>query len=177
MSQVQKNCAFNFFSLSLFSFHVVVLTKMNTGREFLADRRQNQLSEHLWYIFFLSSFLCKSVFLDSFWWWSWTRSRIGWVLEVGRSAPSLSLSVVAVARRQQPNVAAHLELHPRFWLAGAPAELRSAFHALGPSLPLDRQCHYLHINIDQVPSNRDREKLRLVVEDRSNSCVYFGFGD
>lgn len=35
-------------------------------------------------------------------------------LEVGRSAPSLSLSVVAVARRQQPNVAAHLELHPRF---------------------------------------------------------------
>jgi len=57
-----KICVFLFFSL--FSFHVVVLTKMNTGSEFLAHRRQNQVSEHL--RFFLSSFLCKSVFWIAF---------------------------------------------------------------------------------------------------------------
>lgn len=62
VSKFKKLCFF-IFSLSL-SFHVVVLTKTNTGREFLADRRQNQVSEHLRYFF--SSFLCESVVLDRF---------------------------------------------------------------------------------------------------------------
>lgn len=52
----QNKAAYFFFFLRFFSFSFYAL-KMHTGREFLADRRQNQVSEHFGFFFSFFPFL------------------------------------------------------------------------------------------------------------------------
>lgn len=91
MSQTQKKKKNVVYFLDFF-FTLQRSQKMRTGREFLADRRQNQVSEHLGF-FFLIFLPLRVRLLDRFFSGLVERGpEEAEFLELGTSAPLLSLS-------------------------------------------------------------------------------------
>lgn len=166
--KVQKIVLFYFFSFLVFSR---CSAYKNEHRKRILGRQAAKSSQRAPQIFFSRPSSASQSFWIAFSWLSWTRSRIGWVLRSGKVC-AFTFSVCRRCCSQRSSWAAHLE----YILDSDWSTMRSAFHAQGPSLPLGRQCHYLHINIDQVPSKRDRPKSRLVAEVRAHSGVHFELG-
>lgn len=95
VSKLKKILLFYFFSFLVFSRCSAC---KNEHRKRILGRQAAKSSRRAPLIFFSRPSSASQSFWIAFWWLSWTRSRIGWVLAVGRSAPLLSLSAVAVAR-------------------------------------------------------------------------------
>lgn len=156
----KKNVAYFFRFFFFFSFDAAVLSKMHTGREFLADSRQNQVSEHLG--FFLIFLPLRVRLLDRFLvvelnavqkrqsFWNWARLRLYFPC----------LPVVAAAHSSWNRGS-------RLWLVEALLALRArrsapcAAHFTSASAPCSR-C--LRINAQQVrkPKRVDSVIINLI---------------